>query len=168
MQTKRCSKCKENKSINEFYFNRSKADNHDDWCKECKKEYVNQYRKAHKQEISKKKYANKKKKLKEDKVYWLKHQMNNLIYYSFKRKRKYRKESKATKIFGCDWDNFYNYLLQTFKNNYGFEYDEKINVQVDHIIPLCKAKTIEDVIKLNHISNLQLLTKEDNKKKYIY
>ena len=94
--------------------------------------------------------------------------MNNLIYYSFKRKRKYRKESKATKIFGCDWDNFYNYLLQTFKNNYGFEYDEKINVQVDHIIPLCKAKTIEDVIKLNHISNLQLLTKEDNKKKYIY
>ena len=167
METKICSKCKKEKNINDFYYNNSK-NSYCSCCKECTKIQVNLYREKNKENISKLKYTAKKNKLKQDKVYWLKNQMNNLIYYSFKRKRKYRKTSKATKIFGCDWNTFYNYLLQTFKNNYGYEYNETIDVQVDHIIPLCTAKTIEDVIKLNHFSNLQLLTSKDNKEKYIY
>ena len=167
METKICNVCGKEKNVDNFYKNK-KRNKISYCCKECTKKYMKKYREINKEEISKKKYADKKKKLKEDKVYWLKNQMNNLIYYSFKRKRKYKKTSKATNIFGCDWDSFYDYLLQTFKDNYGYEYNETIDVQVDHIIPLCTAKTIEDVIRLNHISNLQLLTKEDNQKKYIY
>ena len=136
--------------------------------KEEIKKKVNNYRIANKEKISKQKYKRKKERLKTDEVFKLKQQMGNLIYYSFKRKRKYRKTSKAFLIFGCEWQYFYNYLLQTFKDNYGYEWNEIEEVEVDHIIPLCKAKTIDDVIRLNHISNLQLLTKEDNKKKYVY
>ena len=125
--------------------------------KEEIKRKVNEYRLANKEKISKQKYIRKKQRLKTDEVFKLKQQMNNLIYYSFKRKRKYRSTSKASKIFGCEWKYFYNYLLDTFKNNYGYEYDESIIIEVDHIIPMCRATTIDDVIKLNHISNLQLL-----------
>lgn len=35
-------------------------------------------------------------------------------------------------------------------------------VHIDHIIPLATAKTEEDVIKLCHYTNLQLLKGEDN------
>lgn len=41
-------------------------------------------------------------------------------------------------------------------------------VQVDHIIPLQTAKTTDEVIKLCHYTNLQLLRKEDNLKKAHY
>ena len=136
--------------------------------KEEIKQKVNEYRLAHKDKISEQKYKRKKERLKTDKVFYLKNKMNNLIYYSFKRKRVYRPTSEATKIFGCSWKQFYNHLLNTFEKNYGYKYNDTIVVEVDHIIPMCRATTEEDVIKLNHISNLQLLTKEDNKKKYIY
>lgn len=36
------------------------------------------------------------------------------------------------------------------------------NVNIDHIIPLATAKNEEDVMKLCHYSNLQLLKAKDN------
>jgi hypothetical protein len=36
---------------------------------------------------------------------------------------------------------------------------------LDHIIPLCEAKTEEELFKLNHYTNLQPLWAEDNLKK---
>ena len=128
---------------------------------------VKEYRLIHKEHLSKKKYERKKQRLRNDEVFYLKQQMNNLIYYSFNRKRKYRKTSKATKIFCCDWETFYNHLLKTFKENYGCEWNENIKVQVDHIIPMNEAKTIDKVIELNHYTNLQLLKPKDNSNKYI-
>ena len=54
------------------------------------------------------------------------------------------------------------FLLSTYKNNYGYEWDKKEPVHIDHIIPLATAKTKEEVIKLNHYTNLQLLKAKDN------
>ena len=59
----------------------------------------------------------------------------------------------------------YDYLLKTFKNNYGFDYDGR-DVHIDHIKPLATAKTVDDVYVLNHYTNLQLLTPEDNMHKW--
>ena len=81
------------------------------------------------------------------------------------KKNKYKKNSKTHNIIGCDYDFFVNYLLKTFKNNYGYEYNNDENVQIDHIIPLSTANSVEEVIKLNHYTNLQLLKEEDNRKK---
>ena len=69
------------------------------------------------------------------------------------------------KILGCDYQFFISHLLKTYKNNYGIDWDGIVEVEIDHIYPLSKAQTEEEVIKLCHYSNLQLLTKEDNRKK---
>lgn len=96
-----------------------------------------------------------------DYIFRLKCQTRNVLLNSFKRNGKIKSE-KTEKILGCDLEYFVNYLLQTFKNNYGYEWGKKEPVHIDHIIPLATAKTEEEVIKLNHYTNLQLLKAEDN------
>ena len=65
-------------------------------------------------------------------------------------------------IIGMDIDEFVSYLLQTYKDFYGYEWDRKEKVHIDHIIPICTAKSEEDVIRLCHYTNLRLLNAFDN------
>lgn len=88
-----------------------------------------------------------------------------LINKSFVRKG-YKKNTKTQKLLGCDFETFNKHLLQTFKNNYGYEWNKIEPVDIDHIMPLATAKSEEDVIKLCHYTNLQLLKRTDNKKKH--
>ena len=57
---------------------------------------------------------------------------------------------------------FVEYLLQTFKNNYGYEWDKVEPVHIDHIIPLKYANNEKEVFKYCNYRNLQLLKAEDN------
>lgn len=68
-------------------------------------------------------------------------------------------------IIGIDCKGLYDYLLKTFKNNYGFEYNG-CDVHIDHKTPLSTVNTMNDLFKLNHYTNLQLLTPSDNMKKW--
>ena len=61
-----------------------------------------------------------------------------------------------------DFEYFYKHLLQTYKNNYGCEWDNIEKIHIDHVIPLAAAHTEEDVKKLCHYTNLQLLKEKDN------
>ncbi len=114
--------------------------------------------------ILKRKLEKRKERRNNDIIYKLKEQARDAIRKSFRGVLK-GKRGRTTKILGCDLDFFVNYLLETYKNNYGVEYDNKEKVHIDHIIPLATAKTKEDVIKLCHYTNLQLLKAEDNLKK---
>lgn len=105
-----------------------------------------------------------KERLKTDPLYKLKHTIRCNIYYSFSRK-KWKKEDSTAKIVGCDLDFLCNYLKGTYYTNYGVEYDGTQKVHIDHIIPLSTAKAEEDVYKLCHYTNLQLLNAEDNMRK---
>ena len=87
-----------------------------------------------------------------------------MIRVSLKNKN-VKKNTKTEKILGINVTVFVGYLLKTFKNNYGYEWDCKEPVHIDHIIPLATAKTEKDVIKLCNYTNLQLLKAEDNLKK---
>ena len=74
------------------------------------------------------------------------------ISLSFKNKG-FNKNTKTHKILGCDWQTFKNHLEN---NSYGFKVGEE-GLDLDHIIPVSKANIEEELIKLNHYTNFQLL-----------
>ena len=91
-------------------------------------------------------------------------QTRNCIRESIKRKG-YSKKSKTFDIVGCDFDNLMEHLKKTFKDNYGYDWDGQEDVHIDHIIPLATANNEEEVLKLCHYTNLQLLKPTDNMSK---
>lgn len=103
-------------------------------------------------------------KRKNDSKFKVKKQIRTMIWNSFNRNG-HTKKKKSEKILGCSLDYFYNYLLQTFKENYGYEWDKIEPVHIDHIKPISLATTEEEVIKLCHYTNLQLLKAHDNLQK---
>ena len=129
--------------------------------KEKIKNNVNKYRTKNKKDLIKKQIKYNKKKRKEDKLYKLKTNIRNTINRSFTRKE-YSKNKHTEEILECNIETFINYLLQTYKDNYGYEWDGVEPVHIDHIIPLATAYTEEEVIKLCNYKNLQLLKAKDN------
>lgn len=123
-----------------------------------------QYYILNRETILKEKYKYKKDKLQTDPMFKIKEQVRNMIRTSF-RKKGLLKSKKTEEILGCNLDFFYKYLLKTFYNNYGYEYDFKECVEIDHIKPLKLAKTEQDVIDLCNYTNLQLLKSKDNLEK---
>lgn len=123
------------------------------------REEHNKYKKQNREKINQ---YNKKRKT--DKLIYFKDKIRINVLKAFKRKGKI-KSQRTEEILGITIENFYIYLLQTYKNNYGVEWDEKEKVHIDHIKPLKDAKTEEDIIKLCHYTNLQLLKAKDNLEK---
>lgn len=79
------------------------------------------------------------------------------------------KSSKSESILGCTFVEFQLYLESKFEiwmswDNYGL-YNGELNYgwDIDHIIPLDSAKTEEDIIRLNHYTNLQPLCSYTNR-----
>lgn len=79
--------------------------------------------------------------------------------FKIDRKKYYEKNKDRAKLY----NELRNYLESKFESwmtweNYG-KYNGELNYgwDIDHIIPSSSAKTEEDVIKLNHYSNLQPL-----------
>ena len=100
----------------------------------------------------------------EDILYKFVIQTRNCIRESIKRKG-YSKKSKTFDIVGCDFDVLMKHLKKTFKDNYGYDWDGQENVHIDHIVPLATATNEEEVLKLCHYTNLQLLKPKDNMSK---
>ena len=105
---------------------------------------------------------------KNDPLFRLTTNIRNLINNSFYLMN-YTKSSKTREILGCEYIEFKTYLESKFESwmsweNRG-EYDGSFNFgwDIDHIIPLDSAKTEEDVIKLNHYTNLQPLCSKINR-----
>lgn len=133
-----------------------------------------EYKKSHREQINaqakeyreKNKYNLNKKvveRLHNDPIFKLKCQIRGMVRDSFGRKN-WRKASRTKDIVGCDLDFLYEYLCKTWKDRYGEDWNGQ-PCHIDHIIPLAMAKTKEDVIRLCHYTNLQLLTPEDNMRK---
>ena len=125
---------------------------------------VKKYRDSNKQQLIKKQEEYNNKRRKEDSIFKLKCNIRNMINRSFTRKE-YKKNKHTEDIIGCSIACFINHLLETFKNNYGYEYDGIEEVHIDHIMPLATAHTEEEVVKLCNYTNLQLLKAKDNLKK---
>ena len=100
-----------------------------------------------------------------DPLFKLKTTTRNLIYRALKTGG-YSKNLKTVNMLGCSFDEFKLYLESKFESwmnwdNYGNwnGVTKNINVSwdIDHIIPLTTAKTEEEMLVLNHYTNLQPL-----------
>ena len=109
-----------------------------------------------------------KNRLTNDPIFKLKLNIRNLIRQSFKIKNLI-KNNKTQDILGSSFEEFKKYLESKFKpwmnwDNRGL-YNGELNYgwDIDHIIPLSSAKTQEDILRLNHHTNLQPLCSKINR-----
>ena len=188
MQTKICSKCKEEKEVCEFYNNKDRFDGKRPECKVCSNKQSTLYNQKNKEKVNgiKQKYVdNNKEKVKQSKKEWFNknpNYQNNWSYVKsntnilFKLKKNMRsrlglflknrsitKNNKTFHIIGCSPEYLKEYLEKQFVN--GMCWENRNEWHIDHIIPLSSAKTEEEMYKLCYYTNLQPLWVEDNLKK---
>jgi hypothetical protein len=106
-----------------------------------------------------------------DVIFKLRVSIPKMMSKAFKRER-ISKKSKTMEILGCDWITFKNYIESQFEDWMSWdnkskrssgEFLPKVEWDIDHIIPLASAKNEEDVIKLNHYTNLKPLCSYENR-----
>ena len=120
-----------------------------------------EYAKKHKKEVNKYKDKYHRNKNETDPFYRFKLKIKRMVYYTTVYRKHFKKKNKTFIIIGCTCEELLSHLIKTAIENYGF-YDPEFSYHVDHIVPIATAQTEEDVIKLNHYTNLQYLTPKDN------
>ena len=157
-----CIKCYKDYQIN--YYESNKEIN-----KDKRKEQTKIYRNNNKDKINQlrinykpKRNLNHRERFKTDELYRINCNLRAMVHKSF-RSKNHIKKSKTIDILGLKIDDFKLYLESKFEpwmswNNYGL-YNGCPNYgwDIDHIKPLKTATSEEDVIELNHYTNLQPL-----------
>lgn len=188
LELKKCSTCNDWKGVCNFYKSSKNWDCLSKICKHCYSiDYIKnkdrknklrlEYQRKNKDRINSKRREKRLKSGESVREYFRKYHVirksQDPLYHFSKNVRRLvqhafngfaGKRSKTKTILGVNsWDFFYNYLLETFKENYGRNLDfEKDCFHIDHKIPISSAKSFEDVVRLNHYTNLQLLLAKDN------
>ena len=83
----------------------------------------------------------------------------------FLKAKNMRKTNKTFAITGCTPEFLKEYLEKQFKPGMTWKNHALKGWHIDHIIPLASAKTIEEVEKLSHYTNLQPMWATENIKK---
>ncbi len=136
--------------------------------RELNKEKIKSRKKEYEQNNKEKKNAYKRNKRKNDPLMRMKESIRSSINQSF-RNISESKNSKTEQIIGCTFQELYKHLETQFETwmtwkNYG-KYNGELNFgwDIDHKIPLTEAKNIDDIIKLNHFTNLKPLCSYTNR-----
>lgn len=178
-----CKDCNKQKSKNNRDKNPEYNKKYKETNKEKTKEYSKKYRENNKELVrDRKKISYSKKKdyytqaakeyknnrIKTNPLYKLYLNTGSLIRNSLNRNG-YTKKSRTYEILGCSFDEFKIYLESKFESWMTWEnrglYNGEFNYgwDIDHIKPLSSSKTEEDVIRLNHYTNLQPLCSKINR-----
>lgn len=180
MGTKKCKKCEIEKELCEFNKDKYSKDGHRYRCRQCTSlEYKNYYYNNHNYEIQRQVNYQKKNKEKvnlnrnkreankrnTDILYKIQILLRNRLKHYLKLKNISYKPNKSKEFVGCTPDELRIHLENQFKDgmnwdNYGF-----YGWHIDHIIPISKANSIEEMFKLAHYTNLQPLWANENYKK---
>ena len=146
---------------NRIAYNKSYSDKN----KEVKREYDKNYYQINKKNINLKI----KTKRENNKLFRLSGNLRSLIRASFITNG-YKKNSKTYKILGCSFEEFKQHLESKFESwmnweNYG-KYNGELNYgwDIDHIIPSSSGINENEMIELNHYTNLQPLCSHINRK----
>lgn len=167
----KCYDCGEYKPFEDFHKNKSKKDGLDNRCKKCKNTYnytdersaiVKKHSLDNKEELVVSSVLRNHEQYMNNPLYRIKTDFSSYIRSAIKKKG-YSNNAKISKFLGCKSDKFIHHIESLFQE--GMSWDNHGEWEVDHIIPNSFAKTIEDIIILNHYTNLQPLWKKDNSRK---
>ena len=159
---KKCKSCEVWLPLNDDNFGKSvnRRYGYNYYCKNCKNKKSRKRRES--KEIRDSEYSKKKIRLTKDPLFKLTCNTRNLIRNSFKRQYT-SKSKKTTEILGCNFEQLKSHIESKFElwmnwDNYGL-YNGDINYgwDIDHKVPVCTAANEEELIKLNHYTNLQPL-----------
>lgn len=174
-QIRRCRICGKDKSVSEFYPTYAKGGGGRRVCKRCflrqnreyhekhrgeRLVYLKEYHQAHRERAREANRTRQRQRLATDPVYKAKRHAQLSIWRAFNKQGQISPE-KIRYWVGCSADELTEHLKRTWKNEYGTEWNGQ-PYNVDHIIPLLTAKTIEDIKVLCHYTNLRLITPRDN------
>ena len=187
---KKCTKCKVDKEITEFFKDKQKKNGIYPSCKECNEEYRKEHHKEyykdkikeHKKEYYKenkdkiierqKEYdkENKDKINKRQKEYIKSRRLSDSLFRMKCNLRSrtskafkykgYSKNTKTQEMLGVDWETAKKHIERQFTK--GMNWSNQGDWHIDHIIPLSSANTEERLKKLCHYTNLQPLWAVDN------
>lgn len=190
--TKICSRCKITKPATDFNKDKSRKDELMVQCKICtrtreaeyrqtNKEQVNQrvkdYYYSHEEQIKEYRQANserakewrlsnkerryeyEKTKLSTDPLFALSKRVGNRLREAL-RLNGYTKKSRTYEILGCSYEEFKAHIESQFAE--GMSWDNRDEWHLDHIKPLSSGTSEEEILTLNHYSNIQPLWAEDN------
>ncbi len=122
-----------------------------------------EWREANREEMLKRRRLRASERKKLDPLFKLSENIRSLICMSFKRGgKKWKKVLKTEEILGCSITEFISYLLSKCPEGITYNDFHRFGYQIDHIIPVKSATTEEELIKLNHYTNLQPLFWRDN------
>ena len=146
--------------------------------KEKKKEYnilnkekIKEYQKEYRQNNKEKRNIKQKDRKTKNPIFRLSCNIRSILY-NIINKKGYIKKSKSHEIIGCSYDFLKQYLEEKFEawmswENYGNPtdgiYEPNKTWDIDHIKPLTTAINEEELLKLNHYTNLQPLCSYTNR-----
>ena len=180
---KKCTKCGEVKSLDDFCNAKHGKNGKASRCKDCDKEYyknnrekliknakaysfknkekIVEYRKDYFQKNKDELWRKLKIKINSDSILKLSYNIRHLICVSIRRQG-YTKNTKTFNILKCDYDFFMQWLNGLASNGHTYGIGE---LHLDHVIPISLAQTEDELYLLNHYSNFQLLSADENQSK---
>lgn len=141
----------------EYWITWDSAFKYKDYYRLYKKPYDDLYRKTKKHKDYQKSYR--KSRILSDPIFATKYRLRCRISEVIRAKG-YSKTSKTNKMLGCDWSHLKVHLESKFAD--GMSWENRNLWHIDHVIPLASAKSVEEVVKLCHYTNLQPLWAKDN------
>jgi hypothetical protein len=174
-QIRRCRVCGKDKRLTDFYPCYDKAGSIRRVCKQCFLEqgkryhlehrektldYLKKYYRENKSRAREQSRVRQKERLATDPVYKAKRQAQLSIWKAFNNNGQISSD-KIKYWVGCTAEELTTHLKNTWEREYATKWNGQ-PYNVDHIVPLITATTVDDVKKLNHYTNLRLITPEDN------
>lgn len=161
-----CVKCGEEKDSNLFYRHNSSIDRYRNDCIDCFNSYgISKrkiYRQKNKSSIRKKDLIYRKDRMKSDPFYRSKIDARNIIRKAISTSG-YSKKSKTESILGCSYLDFKNHIESLFLPRMNWE--NRNLWHIDHIVPLSFAQNEDELLLINHFTNLRPIWIEHNQLK---
>lgn len=73
------------------------------------------------------------------------------------------KNSSTEDLVGCSWEHLVKHIERQFVQ--GMSWENRGRWHIDHIVPLASAKTKEELVALNHFTNLRPIWATENRSK---